>query len=108
MAGDFDLGVSTGFVLLGTGSIGFALPAPGGIGAYHYFVIETFVQIYSVPYDVAAGFAVLTHTAQTIILTIFGFAALLAQGSSFGSILKAAREVEGKSSEDPILDHRTE
>ncbi len=104
----FGLGVSTALVLLGIGSIGFVLPAPGGIGTYHYFVIQTFVQIYRVPYDVAAGFAVLTHTAQILLLTIVGFACLLAQGSSFGSILKAARNVESDSANDPILNDRTE
>ncbi len=108
MTEEFGLGVSAGLVLLGIGSIGFVLPAPGGIGTYHYFVIQTFVQIYGLPYDVAAGFAVLTHTAQILLLTIVGFACLLGQGSSFGSILKAARDVDGNSADDPILNDRTE
>jgi uncharacterized protein (TIRG00374 family) len=108
MAESYGLGLMTGLVLLGIGSIGFVLPAPGGIGAYHYFVIETFVQIYNVPYDVAAGFAVLTHTAQVVLLTVVGFACVIAQGSSFGSVLKAARDVESNSSNDPILSDGTE
>lgn len=108
MAEPYNLGPDTGLVLLGIGSIGFVLPAPGGIGSFHYFVIETLVRIYAVPYEVAAGFAVLTHTAQVILLTVVGFACLLAQGSSLGGILRAAEKVEGGSQEDPILKPGTE
>jgi uncharacterized protein (TIRG00374 family) len=108
MVGPFDLGAITAFVLLGIGTIGFVLPAPGGIGSYHYFIIETFVKVYDVPYDVSAGFAVLTHTAQIIFLTVVGFGCLIAQGSSFTSVLSAARKAEGDSDGGPIFDGGTD
>ena len=99
MAEPYGLNPTTVLVLLGMGSIGFVLPAPGGIGAYHYFVIETLVQIYAVPYEVAAGFAVLTHTAQIVLITIVGFGCLLAQGSSLGSLLRSAQDAKSVADE---------
>lgn len=108
MIGPYGLNATTGLVLLGIGSIGFVLPAPGGIGSFHYFVIETLVQIFAVPYEIAAGFAVLTHAAQTVLLTIVGFACLLLQGSSFGNMLRAAQRVEEDSTDEPTFKARTE
>lgn len=104
----YNLNALSGLVLLGIGSVGFVLPAPGGIGAYHYFVIETFVQVYGVPYDVAAGFAVLTHTFQVLLTVVVGFGCLIAQGASFSSVLRAARRVEDDSQSAPIFDSRTD
>jgi hypothetical protein len=89
-------------VLLGIGSLGFVVPAPGGIGAYHYFVIQTLVQIYSVPYEQAAGFAVLTHAAQLILFSVAGFICLLAQGSSLSSMLQIAKDAREESGEDAV------
>ncbi|MGA7304214.1 MAG: lysylphosphatidylglycerol synthase transmembrane domain-containing protein [Rhodothermales bacterium] len=96
----YGVGAETAFVLLGIGSLGFVVPAPGGIGAYHYFVIQTFVHLYAVPYDVAAGFAVLTHAAQLVLLSTGGFVCLLAQGSSVSSMIGAARKARSKTGEE--------
>lgn len=93
----YGLGAGTALVILGIGSLGFVVPAPGGIGAYHYFVIETLVQLYGVPYDEAAGFAVLTHAAQLILFALVGFICLLAQGSSISSMLQIARDARDDS-----------
>jgi hypothetical protein len=93
-----DLGAETAFVLLGIGSLGFVVPAPGGIGAYHYFVIQTLVLLYAVPYDQAAGFAVLTHAAQLILFSVAGFVCLMLQGSSLSSMLQIAREARDETS----------
>ena len=102
MAEPYDLGLTAAVVLLGIGSVGFILPTPAGVGGYHYFVIETLVQLFDVAYETAAGFAVLTHAAQVVIITITGFACIVAQGSSFGSLLKSARDVqEGPPDEAP-------
>ena len=94
MAEPYGLGLGASLVMLGIGSIGFVLPAPGGIGTYHYFIIETLVQLFGVPYDVAAGFAVLTHALQLLLLAVVGFACLLAQGSSLSNLMRSVRAAE--------------
>ena len=100
MAQPFGLGSEAALVLLGIGSIGFVVPAPGGIGAYHYFVIQTLVLLYAVPYDQAASYAVLTHAAQLVLFGIGGFICLLAQGSSLSSMMQIARQARQKPVDD--------
>ena len=104
MAQPWGLGGEAALVLLGIGSLGFVIPAPGGIGAYHYFVIQTLVLLYAVPYDQAASFAVLTHAAQLVLFGVGGFICLLAQGSSLSSMMQIARSAREKPVDD--LSHR--
>lgn len=92
----FGLDLSTGFVLVGIGSLGFVVPAPGGIGAYHYFVIQTLVLLYAVPTDIAAGFAVITHAAQLIFLTLGGALCLFLQGSNLQEMFSSARRAQSE------------
>jgi len=100
MAQPWGLGGEAALVLLGIGSLGFVIPAPGGIGAYHYFVIQTLVLLYAVPYDQAASFAVLTHAAQLVLFGVGGFICLLAQGSSLSSMMQIARSAREKPVDD--------
>jgi uncharacterized protein (TIRG00374 family) len=100
MTVDYGLGFEEGIVLLVAGSLGFLVPAPGGIGAYHYVMIQTLTLFYAVDSDVAAGFAVLTHAAQLLFFAVGGFVCLLLQGSSFSAIWRStqrAREIVDES-----------
>lgn len=36
------------FAIMTLGAIGMALPTPGGVGSYHYFVVQTFVLLFAV------------------------------------------------------------
>jgi len=101
MSEQFGLGWEAAFVLLGIGSLGFVVPAPGGIGAYHYFVIQTLVQLYATPNEVAASFAVLTHAAQLVLFSVVGFLCLVSQGSSLSSMMRIARDAKEHSGDEP-------
>lgn len=70
-------GGGTALSVLSLGSIGFVVPAPGGLGSYQYFVTETLTSIYHIPTTVANTFAHLSWAAQTLILIIGGFASMI-------------------------------
>lgn len=62
------------------GSLGMILPAPGGIGAFHFFVISGLVLY--MPYEPdakekAAAFALLIHGVQTLFIMISGVVSLI-------------------------------
>jgi len=107
MSDQFGLGAEAAFVLLGIGSLGFVVPAPGGIGAYHYFVIQTLVQLYAIPNEEAASFAVLTHAAQLVLFAVVGFVCLVAQGSSLSSMMQIARHAKEHTGDEPAASSTT-
>ncbi|MBO6576669.1 MAG: flippase-like domain-containing protein [Rhodothermales bacterium] len=65
-----DLVDAWGLMLLG--AIGVLVPAPGGIGSYHYITIQSLVVLYAFPSDAAASYAILTHTGQLLIYVVTG------------------------------------
>jgi hypothetical protein len=62
--------------LTAIGSIGFIIPVPGGIGAYHAVVILSLVELYKIKRDVAISFAYLAHSSQTLLIIILGTVSL--------------------------------
>jgi len=76
------LGISDGLFLLVLGGIGMVIPAPGGIGSYHLFVMLGLVAL-QIPngdmsvepydkYNPAMLFPFVVHTAQTFVAIIMG------------------------------------
>lgn len=62
------------------GSLGMILPAPGGIGSFHFFVISGLVLYMPTETDAgekAAAFALLIHGVQTIFIMISGVISLI-------------------------------
>lgn len=72
------------------GSIGVAIPSPGGTGSYHYIAIQVLVHLFMVERAAAATYAVLTHGAQLVLYVVVGVLALVWQGTSFRAIHQAA------------------
>jgi glycosyltransferase 2 family protein len=66
-----NLSLSAALVLFVAGSFGMVAPAPNGIGAYHFMIIQTLL-IYGISKQDAAGFALIVHGLQTVLLIIFG------------------------------------
>ena len=58
-------------------TFGMLAPVQGGIGAWHFMVIET-LFIYGISKTQAQIFALVTHGSMTILLIILGFVALFA------------------------------
>ncbi len=64
----YNLGLFEAMVVMTFATIGFVLPAPGGIGAYHFFCAQTLQHFYHVPQETALAFATSVHA-----VAIFGF-----------------------------------
>jgi uncharacterized protein (TIRG00374 family) len=72
------LGVGVGLIAFTMSSIGVAVPVQGGIGAWHFMVIATFV-CFGVKETDAAAFALVVHSLQsawTALCGLFGIIAL--------------------------------
>ena len=56
------------------GGLGFAVPVPGGMGAFHFIIGLTLSTIYGVPMETGIIYATISHTSQAITQIIFGAA----------------------------------
>lgn len=54
------------------GGLGFAVPVPGGIGAFHYVISLALWGVYGIPMEMGIIYATLSHTAQAITQIVFG------------------------------------
>ena len=54
------------------GGLGFAVPVPGGIGAFHFIISMTLSVMYGVPVELGVVYATLSHTSQAITQILFG------------------------------------
>lgn len=54
------------------GGLGFAVPVPGGIGAFHYIIALAMTVVYNAPWEAGIFFATLSHTSQAITQILFG------------------------------------
>lgn len=54
------------------GGLGFAVPVPGGIGAFHFIISLALSGIYGVPVEMGIIYATLSHTSQAITQIFFG------------------------------------
>lgn len=54
------------------GGLGFAVPVPGGIGAFHYIISLALMVVYGVPWETGLLYATLSHTSQAVTQIIFG------------------------------------
>ena len=66
-----DLDLLTGLTVFVMASFGMVVPSPGGIGTWHFMVIQTLI-IYNVPEIDASAFAFATHGSMTIFLIVAG------------------------------------
>ncbi len=54
------------------GGLGFAVPVPGGIGAFHWIIALALSTLYGVPWEMGIIYATLSHTSQAITQILFG------------------------------------
>ena len=54
------------------GGVGFAVPVPGGIGAFHFVISLALSAIYGVSLEQGIIYATLSHTSQAITQILFG------------------------------------
>ena len=54
------------------GGLGFAVPVPGGIGAFHFIISLALSVLYGLPMELGIVYATLSHTTQAITQIVFG------------------------------------
>ena len=54
------------------GGIGFAVPVPGGIGAFHFVISLALSMVYGIPMEMGIVYVTLSHTSQAITQIFFG------------------------------------
>ncbi|MYC13727.1 MAG: flippase-like domain-containing protein [Gemmatimonadetes bacterium] len=69
---NYNLGLFEAMVVMTIATIGFVLPAPGGIGSYHFFCAQTLHHFYHVPIEIALAFATSVHAVAILGFLLFG------------------------------------
>lgn len=70
------LTIADGFFIMMAASLGIVIPAPGGMGSYHYLVTLAMVVI-GIDKGVGFSFATIVHTSQTLMLLSAGLIGLI-------------------------------
>lgn len=71
------LSIGEGLSVLSFGTIGFVVPAPGGMGSFQYFVSLTLQEMYNIEESLALAYANVSWLAQTVVLITGGFVSLI-------------------------------
>ena len=66
------LGIADGLTVMVMGSLGIVAPVPGGIGAYHFIVITTLVELFAINSVSATSFAYISHASQGVLIAVLG------------------------------------
>ena len=67
-----DLNIIDALFLSLVGGLGFAVPVPGGIGAFHFIISLALAGLYGIPMEMGIIYATLSHTSQAITQIVFG------------------------------------
>lgn len=73
-----NLSLRAGMLTFLMGGLAMLVPAPGGIGPWHYMVILTLVHGYGIAEEPAGLFAFIAHTATNLVYILLGAIALVA------------------------------
>ena len=65
------IGPEQAFFVSVAAGLGFVIPVPGGIGAYHYLVSKALVVLGLTPF-VGTSFATLIHSSQSLMFVVTG------------------------------------
>lgn len=66
MQSHFGLDLLDALVITVISAIGIAIPSPGGIGTYHYFVKQSLLVLFAVPAVTGIAYATITHASMVI------------------------------------------
>lgn len=66
------LTMADGFTISMIGSLGWMVPVPGGIGAYHYIVSTAMFALYGISPEASLTFATVAHGGQAITMVLCG------------------------------------
>lgn len=71
-----ELGFSAGFTVLVMGGLGMAAPVQGGIGAFHWIIMNS-LALYGLSIAEGRDYATIVHSSQMIMITVTGLTCLL-------------------------------
>jgi uncharacterized membrane protein YbhN (UPF0104 family) len=66
MQATYDLDMLDALVITVISAIGIAIPSPGGLGTYHYFVKQSLLVLYAVPGVTGIAYATITHASMVV------------------------------------------
>lgn len=67
----YGLGILEAITITVISAIGIAIPSPGGLGTYHYFVKQSLLVLFAVPAVTGLAYATITHAATALMVIIF-------------------------------------
>lgn len=65
----YNLDMLDALVITVISAIGIAIPSPGGLGTYHYFVKQSLLVLFAVPAVTGIAYATITHAAMVIFVS---------------------------------------
>lgn len=66
----YGLGMLEAITITVISAIGIAIPSPGGLGTYHYFVKQTLLVVFAVPAVTGLAYATVTHAATVAMVVL--------------------------------------
>lgn len=66
-----DLGILEALTITVISAIGIALPSPGGLGTYHYFVKQSLKVLFGIGLAAGLTYATITHAATVVMVVLF-------------------------------------
>ena len=66
----YEISFGMAWVVMTISAFGVVIPTPGGTGSYHFIVKSVLVGLFAFTQEAGSAFALLTHTASTIIFII--------------------------------------
>lgn len=99
IAAPYGIGLADAWALMAIGALGLLVPAPGGLGSFHYITIVALGTLYQMPEAPAASYAVLTHASQLIFYTGAGALCLAIYGTGLRELRAASAEAADVASE---------
>lgn len=75
-----NISYSGSFLLLMLSAVAMTIPAPGGLGTYHYFISQALILIFGIASTSAISFATITHGVQFIVITLIGMLFAFSEG----------------------------
>jgi hypothetical protein len=65
----YNLSMLDALVITVISAIGIAIPSPGGVGTYHYFVKQSLLVLFAVPAVTGIAYATITHASMVIFVS---------------------------------------
>ncbi len=94
MQDTYQLGFGAAWSIMIFGAIGFAVPAPGGTGSFHYITKLVLVNLFFVDEVTAFAYPLLSHGLHVVVYVIAGIFSLIMQGTNLRTLRTTPLETD--------------